>query len=65
VYLLHPAGEGDWLVWYKGEVISIEAYDAPDVPYQWWVKIRTHSGRIGWVRISTVDLPFNGADSCG
>jgi len=65
VYLLHPLGEGYWLVWYRGKIISIEAYDAPNVPYQWWAKIKRHSGRIGWIRISTTDLPFDGADGCG
>jgi hypothetical protein len=65
VYLLHPVGEGFWLVWYKGKIISVDpAYDGPAVAYHWWAEIKTHSGRIGWIRISTTDLPFNGADGC-
>ena len=65
VCLLHPVGEGDWLAWYKGKVVQIEAYDAPDVDYHWWAKIKKASDRVGWVPISALALPFTGADSCG
>jgi hypothetical protein len=65
VYLLHPLGEGFWLVWYKGKPISIDpAYDGPEVAYQWWARVRIRSGRIGWVRMSSTDLAFNGVDGC-
>lgn len=65
VYLLHPVGEGFWLVWFQGKEIQMDPqYDGPGPQYQWWAKIKTHSGQVGWVRMNVNDLPFDQVDSC-
>ena len=65
VYLLHPVGEGFWLVWFKGEAIAIDpAYGGPPPSYQWWAKVKTRTGQIGWVLMSADDLAFNNVDAC-
>jgi hypothetical protein len=65
VYLLHPVGEGYWLVWFRGEAIAIDpAYGGPPPSYQWWAKVKTRTGQIGWVLMSAEDLAFSNVDSC-
>ena len=67
VYLLHPIGEGTWRVWYQGKVLSIEEIYHEDLapPRVWWVKIRTRSQQVGWTRVSSPALNFDGVDRCG
>jgi hypothetical protein len=65
VYLLHPVGEGFWLVWFQGKIIQMDPqYAGPGPQYQWWAKVRTQSGQIGWVRMNANDLPFDHVDRC-
>jgi hypothetical protein len=65
VYLLHPVGEGYWLVWFKGKAIEIDpAYGGPPPPYQWWAKVKRRTGQTGWVLIPTEDLAFHNVDAC-
>ena len=65
VYLLHPVGEGYWLVWFKGKAIEIDpAYGGPPPSYQWWAKVKTRTGQIGWVLMSAEDLAFSNVDAC-
>ena len=65
VYLLHPVGEGYWLVWFKGKAIKIDpAYGGPAPSYQWWAKIKTRTGQIGWVLMSAEHLAFSNVDAC-
>lgn len=65
VYLLHPVGEGYWLVWFKGKAIEIDpAYAGPPPSYQWWAKVKTRTGRIGWVLMSAEDLAFSNVNAC-
>lgn len=64
VYLLHPLGEGVWRVWYEGKVHDIELDVAEEPRYEWWTKVKTASGQIGWVRMPH-SLPFDNVDACG
>ncbi len=65
VYLLHPVGEGFWLVWYRGRIIQMDPqYVGPDPHYQWWAEIKTKSGQSGWVRMNANDLSFDNVDRC-
>jgi len=68
-YLLHPIGEGYWLVWYRSKVVSIEAdfYVRGEFKYDWWARVETASGRSGWVQMGSpaVRLPFDNVDACG
>lgn len=65
VYLLHPVGEGFWLVWFRGKVIQMDPqYVGPGPRYQWWARIKIPSGQVGWVRMNVKDLPFDHVDSC-
>lgn len=65
VYLLHPVGEGFWLVWFKGKAVRIDpGYGGPVSSYKWWAKVKTRSGQIGWVLMSAKDLAFNNVDAC-
>jgi hypothetical protein len=65
VYLLHPVGEGFWLVWFKGKAVRIDPdYGGPVSSYRWWAKVKTRSGQIGWVLMSAKDLAFNHVDAC-
>ena len=66
VYLLHPVGEGFWLIWFRGKVVEMDLrYDGPDPRYQWWAQIKTRSGKVGWIRMNIHDLQFDHIDSCG
>jgi hypothetical protein len=65
VYLLHPVGEGFWLVWFQGRIIQMDPqYVGPGPHYQWWAKIKTKSGQSGWVRMNANDLSFDNVDRC-
>jgi hypothetical protein len=65
VYLLHPIGEGFWLVWFKGKAIQIAPdYGGPGPSCQWWAKVKTRTGQIGWVLMSGKELAFNNVDAC-
>ena len=66
VYLLHPIGEGFWLVWFHGRVMEMDAeYTGPGPRYEWWARVKFHSGQVGWVRMNgNNDLPFDQVDSC-
>ena len=73
--VLHPLGEGFWLVWHDGKKGSAEIARPPDRPgpwqpqlheiarpdYLWWVQVRGKAGQ-GWT-----DLPenFGNKDRCG
>jgi hypothetical protein len=65
VYLLHPVGEGFWLVWFRGRIIQMDPqYVGPGPDYQWWAKIKIKSGQSGWVRMNANDLSFDNVDRC-
>jgi hypothetical protein len=64
VYLLHPVGEGFWMVWFQGKFRWILNIQDPGLQYQWWAKIRTHSRQVGWVHMNPNDLPFDNVDRC-
>jgi hypothetical protein len=60
VYLLHPVGEGYWLVWFQGKTIQMDPlYVGPGPRYQWWAKVETHSGQAGWVQMNNNPLRFD------
>ena len=75
LYTLHRGGEGNFLFWFNGKARWAELYadsvhkasegypwDVLSIPQtEWWVKVRTQSGAIGW--ISTPD-DFTGKDAC-
>jgi hypothetical protein len=66
VYLLHPVGEGFWLVWFKGKVVqAAPGYNGEGPRYRWWANVKTQAGQIGWVLMSVADLPFDNVDGCG
>jgi hypothetical protein len=65
VYLLHPVGEGYWLVWYHGKTIQMDPQYVGHGPrYQWWAQVKTHSGQVGWVEMSLPAIPFDNTDAC-
>jgi hypothetical protein len=65
VYLLHPVGEGFWLVWFRGKVVQMDPeYAGPGPQYQWWAKVKNQTGQIGWVRMNASDLAFDHVDRC-
>jgi hypothetical protein len=65
VYLLHPVGEGFWLVWFQGRIFQTDPmYVGPGPDYQWWAKIKTRSGQRGWVLMNVNDIPFDHVDMC-
>jgi hypothetical protein len=77
LYTLHYLGEGFDLFWYKGKVYSDQISSgkvdpdppAPELNLQvlslpeadWWVKVRTKEGRIGWIKNPPY---FENSDSC-
>jgi hypothetical protein len=65
VYVLHDLGEGFSRVWYRGTLLDVEIpdYDGPPLDYTWWAKIKTRSGRIGWVNMNASE--FGNVDQCG
>lgn len=66
IYLLHPVGEGFWLVWHQGKVFQMDPqYTGLGPQYQWWAQVKTQSGRTGWVLMKVNDLPFDRVDRLG
>jgi len=77
LYTLHYLGEGFDLFWYKGKVYSDQISSgkvdpdppAPELNLQvlslpeadWWVKVRTKEGRIGWIKNPPY---FENSDAC-
>jgi hypothetical protein len=83
-HLLDYFGEGAWRAWYRGRIVTAgesdwvrwkENGDADSLATveswpvtEWWVRVRTRSGRTGWLRMSDdPDEPMevDGADPCG
>ncbi|HET7213208.1 MAG TPA: hypothetical protein VFL79_06460 [Terriglobia bacterium] len=76
LYVLHRAGEGEALFWYKGAAHSAELYadevhkgnerypwDVISLPQaEWWVKVRNQRGATGWL---LDPQGFHGMDACG
>jgi hypothetical protein len=76
VSVLHPLGEGFWLVWRDGRKGSAEVGQKPTGPrmwdpqlhqtsrseYRWWVQVRDGPDKVGWT-----DEPenFGHKDRCG
>lgn len=76
VSVLHPVGEGFWLVWRdgkkgSGQVAEKSARPGPWDPelnpiekpdFRWWIQVRDGKGRTGWT-----DAPenFGNKDRCG
>jgi hypothetical protein len=76
VSVLHPVGEGYWLVWREGKQAhaqvgpksnrpgpwdpELNPIEKPD--FRWWVQIRDAKGTVGWT-----DAPdnFGDKDRCG
>ena len=77
VYTLHYAGEAYDLFWYNGQVYSDQISEPEnawgDVPnhdavkivsrpkYEWWVKVKTANGQIGWTNQTD---HFSNMDAC-
>jgi len=76
VAVLHPLGEGFWLVWRDGKTASAEVGDPPARPgggppalhlvekpqFVWWVQLRDARGRRGWTEHPE---NFGNKDRCG
>ena len=76
VAVLHPLGEGFWLVWRDGKKGSGQVGAKPARPgpwepellqvekpqFRWWIRVRDGQGRTGWT-----DAPdnFGNKDRCG
>jgi hypothetical protein len=74
--VLHPVGEGYWLVWRDGKKGTAQVGPKSDRPgpwdpelnpietpeFRWWVQVRDGQGRTGWT-----DAPdhFGNKDRCG
>ena len=60
-YVLHYVGEGQWKVWFRGQVTVVEGLPpgAPRPRTTWWAKVTTPRGITGWV-IATDN--FDGQD---
>jgi hypothetical protein len=69
VYALHPVGEGIWQVWWNGRFLAADissmGFDGKGIDYQWWVKVRTQSGNIRWVRVDLRSMQFRNMDRFG
>jgi hypothetical protein len=69
-YTLHSAGEGFWVVWFKGKTYSIDMTEPADNAYlekaskgaKWWVQVKTRDGKTGWVLDAS---QFDNQDACG
>jgi hypothetical protein len=64
IYILHYIGEGYWKVWHDGKLVEMAEFPGkgPKPKTNWWVKLKTSSGAIGW----TVEhRNFDNQDSCG
>ena len=63
IFLLHYEGEGFWAVWFRGKVADAELGQVKRVPKsEWWAKVRTTRGVVGWVR---AENNFQNQDGCG
>jgi hypothetical protein len=49
-YVLHYDGEGYWKVWFHGatELIRQSVINVPHPKAEWWVKVKSASGVVGW-----------------
>lgn len=78
VYVLDYQGEGYWRYWHRGRTGSGPAFWEPEwrrdtlAPLarlirepisEWWVRVKTGTGREGWLRVP--DAGFGGYDACG
>lgn len=67
-YAMHSAGEGFWVVWFKGKTYSVDMTQPSDgavlekASSKWWVQIKTKDGKVGWVLNAN---QFDNQDSCG
>ena len=67
-YAMHSAGEGFWVVWFKGKTYTVDMSEAAGNAYlekacnMWWIQIKTKDGKTGWV---LNDDQFDNQDSCG
>lgn len=61
-YVLHYAGEGNWLVWFHGKISFVENFsnEGPFPKADWWVEIKTAKGVVGWAISNPGD--FDGQD---
>jgi hypothetical protein len=63
IYVLHYEGEGMWAVWFRGKRADAELSNLKVAPKtEWWAKIRTARGVVGWVR---AERNFQNQDGCG
>ncbi len=63
IYVLHYKGEGIWAVWFRGKLADAEMGKMKLLPKsEWWAKIRTAKGAVGWVR---AEGNFQNQDGCG
>ncbi|MBZ5579568.1 MAG: hypothetical protein LAP40_23655 [Acidobacteriia bacterium] len=63
IFLLHYEGEGFWKIWVRGKTADVEVLSVRQVPKtEWWAKVRTSGGLIGWVR---AEGNFENQDGCG
>lgn len=62
IFVLHYKGEGIWAVWFGGKLADAEMGNLKTVPKtEWWAKIRTAQGAVGWVR---AEGNFQNQDGC-
>ena len=62
LFVLHYEGEGVWAAWFRGKVVSAELPLQRAPKTEWWAKVRTASGVVGWVR---AEQSFENQDACG
>jgi len=63
IFVLHFKGEGVWAVWFRGRLVDVELYGLKIAPKsEWWAKVRTARGVVGWVR---AENNFENQDGCG
>lgn len=67
VWRLSFLGEGEFSVWRRGEVLTIDFLDADwadksGIPTDWWVRVELGGGRRGWVQAND---GFNCTDQLG
>lgn len=70
IAVLHYAGEGQEVFWYKGKTytdeIGLQRTDTfkklSSAKFEWWAKVRNRAGKIGWTKRTDA---FKNQDSCG
>ena len=62
IYVLHYEGENRWAVWFRGKQADAELILRVSPKTEWWAKIRTAEGVVGWVR---AEHNFQNQDGCG